>query len=396
VNVIRTLISFLVMAAFGSSSWAQTTASKDIRYTKGLLKKISCVYSGSTRTPTGPTLGDVDFPVDTANTVCDPLTNTPAPTPLNGLLGKLIMKTPEMAANVSSVMDYYYNGQKLSQDLFFADVNVPTQLFTKGFSTVDGQLLVDGNGVKLTENFAIEYTSILKLSDTDKEGHYEIPVLSDDGARLFVKENGVWTELANNDGVHPTRMGCPYRTVEMKRNKELPIKLLYYQGPKYHISNVLMWKYYKTAQVWKDPSKHSLCGYQGNDLFFSADGKKTKAMKTLEADGYSIISKSSYKMPEQTQNPCSLPELVLSAYAIQSYSGTSAVVSWSTNLPASSQLRVSNLFTGEEILTVKDVNLLTEHSVQVNGLVPGVSYQIQAISVDANGREIRSSLATVP
>ncbi|MNT43222.1 hypothetical protein D3C72_1796810 [compost metagenome] len=182
----------------------------------------------------------------------------------------------------------------------------------------------------------------------------------------------------------------------MKRNKELPIKLLYYQGPKYYVSNVLMWKYYSKPQVWKDPSKHSLCGYQGNDLFFSSTGKKTNAMKTLERSGYGIVPKSYFKMPPQTPNPCTAEELALSAFTVQSYNGTSAILNWSTNLPASSQLRISNAFTGEEIFTTLDSNMVTEHSVQVNGLTPGVTYQVQGISVDTYGREVRSSFVTIP
>ncbi len=37
----------------------------------------------------------------------------------------------------------------MEQDLYFADVNVPTQLFTKGFTTQSGDVLVDGPGKQI-------------------------------------------------------------------------------------------------------------------------------------------------------------------------------------------------------------------------------------------------------
>jgi hypothetical protein len=204
--------AWLLVTALALPALAKTSAKQvelDLRYQQGLLKKISCVYSGYGRTATGPSLGSIDFPVDTDNTVCDPLTNSSAEAPESGLLAKLIVTSDKMPKKISSVMDFYNNGTRLNKNIYFADVNVPTRPFTQGFTTQSGETLVDANGDKLIENFALEYDSVLKLSSTDKEGNYEIASLADDGARLFVKENGVWSELINNDGVHSTRLGYP-------------------------------------------------------------------------------------------------------------------------------------------------------------------------------------------
>ncbi|WII72863.1 PA14 domain-containing protein [Bdellovibrio sp. 22V] len=396
--MLKTLFAIAIAFSFASASDAKSSNTKSSssvnRYQRGLLKKISCHFSG-TRTSTGDSIGSVDF-VDPEKTVCDPLSNTSSPSPENGLLGKLILKTPEMGNKVSSVMDYYNKGQKIDKDLFFADVNVPTRSFTQGFSTLSGEVLVGADGNKLIENFAIEYTSTLKLSENDKEGEYEIAVLSDDGARMFIKEGDKWNELINNDGNHPTRMGCPYRTITMTKNSEVPVKLLYYQGPRYHIANVLIWKHHKKAHTWKEPSRHSLCGIASNQYFYdSKNGKKKPAIHFLEATGWRTIAAANFKMPEQKPNPCSQEPLVINDFRVVSAQAPNATVAWTTNLPSSTQLRILNVYTGEEMLTEVDANLVNEHTVELSGLVHGIYYQVQAISKDAEGRETRSALINV-
>lgn len=357
---------------------------------RGLLKKITCSYHGSGKTPTGESVGSVDF-TDPEKTVCDPLGSGSANNSENGLFAKLFVKSPEMSGPVKSVMDYYNKGVKLEQDLYFADVNVPTRIFTEGFATKNGDVLMDASGNKLIENFAIEYSSILKLSDQDQEGHYEISLLSDDGARLFVKEGDVWNELVNNDGVHPTRLGCPYRTVEMKKDTELPIRILYYQGPRYHIANVMMWKHHKKAHSWKKPSSHSLCGIQSNNFFYNPNnGKKQAAVKFLEATGWDVVAAANFRMPPLKPNPCVEPDFALSDFKIASVAAPNAEITWSTNFPSSSQIYIVNIFTGEEMYTAVDSEMVTNHKAILSGLIHGLQYQVQAISVDANGKEVRS------
>ncbi len=390
---IEALIATVLLFSFAEAK----PLTKDIRFEKGNLKKISCSFKikrGFQKTPTGPSLGTVDFPsADPDQTVCDPLSNNASDSPDSGLVAKLILRTPEMGTKVSSVMDYYNKGLRLEQNIYFADVNVPTRAFTEGFSTVGGAALVDAQGNKVIENFAIEYDSVLKLSEGDKEGDYEIAILSDDGARVFIKENETWNELINNDGNHSTRLGCPYRTIRLTKESEVPMKILYYQGPRYHIANVLVWKLHKKAQTWSNPSRHDLCGIASNDFFFKKNqGKKSFSVNILQKTGWKTIAPANFKMPEKKQNPCTVEELSLSEFQVVSAQAPNAMLSWKTNLPASSQLRILNIFTGEEILTEADTTLTTDHSVQLSGLIRGIYYQVQAISVDAQGREIRSEL----
>ncbi len=380
----------LLLIALLLSPWAfaKKNDNKINLKTRGLLKRISCTYHGYS--PTGPSVGSIEF-VDPQNTVCTPLGSEQSSSPTNGLLGQLILRTPEMGSNVKSVLEYHEKGLRMEQNLYFADVNIPTRPFTDGFTTQSGDVLVDTDGQRLIEHFAVEYSSILKLAAEDREGHYELSLLSDDGARLFVKEGDSWNELINNDGVHATRLGCPYRTVELKRDSELPIKILYFQGPRYHISNVLLWKHHKKARTWKRPASHSLCGVQGNNVFFNPNnGKKQLPMKLLEATGWSVVATGNFKMPESKPNPSVEEKLALSDFKIDSISGDNAEISWSTNLPSSSQLRVVNVFTGEQMFTNLDPELVTVHKATLTGLIRGLQYRIQAISVDAKGNEVRS------
>lgn len=386
----KSTVFLLGMALFPALAFAKSTSS-DIRYKKGTLKSIRCSYFG--RTETGPSVGSINFNDDAENTVCDPLSNTAAPSQENGLLAKLIVRNESMGSTVNSVLDYHNKGTVLDKKIYFASVNVPTRTFTQGFATQTGDLLLDAQGNKLIENFSLEYTSTLQLGPNDAEGDYEVASLSDDGVRLFIQENGTWNELINNDGNHSTRMGCPYRTIHLTKASKVPIKLLYYQGPRYYITNVLVWKKHRQAKTWKEPSKHSLCGYLGNNFFYSAsNGKKSVGMSFLELTGWKTISSQNYKMPEQTSNPCSLDPLQITNFAVSAMADSTATLSWKTNYPASSRLRIVNQFTFEEVYTDLDSSLVTSHSAKLTGLTPGMLYQVQAISKDAQDREVRSQL----
>lgn len=374
-----------------SSAKSDQQSLEELRKTLGLLKKISCTYHGSNY---GVDPNAVyEFPeADPDQTVCDPLSNTPSESRTLGLAAKLYVRSPEMKT-VSGVMDYYSKGIRMDQDLYFASINVPTRMFDKGFTNESGATLIDGSGKKLIENFAVEYNSILKLSQDDKEGEYELGIISDDGARVFFKENDQWKELINNDGNHPSRFGCTFRTLTMKKETEVPIKVLYYQGPRYHISNVLMWKYHKDQKAFQKSYKDNwVCGRSGNELFYSPKTEKPTAVtKWLESTGWTVIANANYKMPEQKTNPCVEEKLVITDVIATSVVAPKANIIWKTNVPATSQMRISNFFTGEVIYTEVNSELVTNHEVQLDGLVAGIYYIINAISVDAKGNQVISS-----
>ncbi|WP_413584536.1 PA14 domain-containing protein [Bdellovibrio sp. HCB274] len=367
----------------------QQQSLEELRKTLGLLKRISCTYHGSNY---GVDPNAVfEFP-NPEQTVCDPLSNTPSESPTNGLAAKLYVRSAEMTS-VSSVMDYYNKGVRMEQDLYFASINVPTRVFTKGFTTEGGSTLSDSAGNKLIEHFAVEYNSILKLSDTDKEGEYELGLISDDGARVFFKENEQWKELINNDGNHASRFGCSYRTLSMKKDTEVPIKVLYYQGPRYHISNVLMWKHHKDVKSFQKSIRDNwVCGKSGNELFYKSKTEKpTGVTKWLQSTGWNTIANANYKMPEHKPNPCVEEKLTVTDLIASSVQAPRATFTWKTNIPATSQLKITNFFTGEVLYTEINNDLVVNHEVQLDGLVSGLYYLINAISTDAQGNQVISS-----
>ncbi len=79
------------------------------------------------------------------------------------------------------------------------------------------------------EWFAIDYTGEIWIS---KAGKYHFVILSDDGSRLYLDQEGV----IDNDGVHPpvSRRG----TVSLKTGLHR-LRVSYFQGPRQTIALVL-------------------------------------------------------------------------------------------------------------------------------------------------------------
>ncbi|RYZ89775.1 MAG: hypothetical protein EOP06_08855, partial [Proteobacteria bacterium] len=221
-------------------------------------------------------------------TICDPFdgTNNTQVT-AQGVLGTLFYKTAA-TPNLSGANDYVNRGKKSDKSLFFADINVPTRLFNQGFSTQTTSVLKDDSGNKLVEYFGIKFESNLQLSEADTEGDYELALLSDDGSRLRIKDpvDDTWKEIIDNDGDHNTRMGCATRTIKMTRRTSIPIEVTYYQGPREHIANVLIWR--KASEAGKDSS----CNQAGNDMYFDYNnGSAPKAAYNgLLARGWSPVA----------------------------------------------------------------------------------------------------------
>lgn len=313
--------------------------------------------------------------------VCDPF-DPGTPGPNDGLIAQLYYRGQGQNRWYSTT-DFINLGQKSQQKLFFSSLNVPTRVFQMGFPSETGASLKDDSGNVLNEYFALSLNSILKLAPNDEEGEYEFALLSDDGAMMYVRDaDGVYQTIVANDGDHPTRLGCGQK-INMNRATELVVKLDYYQGPRFHISLIPMWRKV-TASTTPEPR----CGQLGNSLFFdfNNNSQPQPAYNELLSRGWKPIHADNWNLPAfAIFNPCTTgTKPVISNFSLASNVEGFVSFTWTTDIPATKQLLIKNVATGVEILTTADNRLLINHTVNYFGLTIGATYEVRAISISAD------------
>jgi large repetitive protein len=84
--------------------------------------------------------------------------------------------------------------------------------------------------------------------------------------------------------------------------------------------------------------------------------------------------------------------LAVSDISITNITTTTAVISWTTNMPATTQVLYGQSSGFLDQATPVDSNLITSHSVTLTGLTPFTVYFVQAKSIDRDGREATSEV----
>jgi len=309
--------------------------------------------------------------------VCDPFQDT-SPTATSGLKAKLYtMAGGEKPNNLDT---FYNSGVMSDKDLFFSEVNVPTRIFSLGFPTETGEVVKADDGTDLVEWFALRMESKLKLGPNDEEGIYELALLADDGSRLSIKdENGAYVVAVDNDGLHPTKMGCG-SSVTMTADTKLSVQIDYFQGPRWHISVIPMWRKV-TAETLAEPR----CGQLGNSLFFDSNNNSSPqpAYNELLSTGWKPIATDNWEIEGEGEfNPCTEGEgLVMSNFNVGSDAEGLVVVTWTTDKPATSQLMVIDVNNGQDYGPASDNILRTEHSITMDLVSIGLSVDITGVSV---------------
>ncbi|HUP57362.1 MAG TPA: hypothetical protein VM598_07920, partial [Bdellovibrionota bacterium] len=241
---------------------------------------------------------------------CDPFGGSPSFVNY-GLSAELHYLAP--GERYYTVGEYFAHGTRLPVDIFFSDVNVPTRPFSSGFPSQAGPSFTRPDGQVLVEFFALRYRSKLQLGPNDLPGKYQIALLSDDGSILSadLDGDGSPSPFLNNDGDHPSKLACATRTVRFDNSTRLPIQLDYYQGPKFHIANIILWRHIPESQDEEaNPSilSDAQCGNSGNALFF--DSTQTPptpqtAWIDLLSRGWKVLERENYLLSEEhPQNPC--------------------------------------------------------------------------------------------
>lgn len=246
------------------------------------------------------------MPVDPTRVVCDPFGgDKTSGNSRNGLLGKLFyLATPgDRCARVATCQS---KGTSPDLDLYFSQLNVPTRAFDQGFSNQEGSTLTNARGEVLIEWFSLHFDSVIRLKAGDHPGKYQFALAADDGAIMQVGEPGLATHspsssaagssnvfktLIDNDGTHATRFKCATQSVRLESGTELPIKVDYYQGPRYHIALVLLWREIPenvNELVHPEVLRDAACD-QGVD----------------SAHGWKVVDPDNFQLPKKAGvNPC--------------------------------------------------------------------------------------------
>jgi hypothetical protein len=324
--------------------------------------------------------------------VCDGLDDGSQPPSLyGGLKADLYYRAPGQDRWYSTA-DYISKGKKSDKFFFFTQLNVPTRLFSLGFPLETGGMVKNDDGQDLIEYFALRFATILKLGANDTEGDYELALLSDDGAVWRVRDdNGVYQAVVSSDGDHSSRLACGANVIHMKRDTELVVQLDYYQGPRTEISLIPLWRKVNGAH-----QSEPLCGVTGQRVWFDYlnNSEPQQNWKDLMAHGWKVLSRENYEQPNTVAfNPCVggvTPEI--DSFEVNADDGR-IYATWLTNIPSTSQLKIVNVDTGEEILTVADNTIVRSHEIYQFNIKPG-HYKVQAVSIsDTYGKAVSAEVS---
>lgn len=289
------------------------------------------------------------------------------------------------------VSDYFSFGHFVEGvKLYFNQIFVPTRPFDRGFTLANGQTIVNPNdGSTLYEYFAIRHRGRIQLG-SKAPGLYDFAILSDDGAILYLDDgSGNLVEYINNDGQHPTKMACSTVPVELGADDKISFQLDYNQGPRYHISLILMWRPH-------DPTKDKECGKSGNEYFFDYTQDPptpTSKYNGLLARGWQPLAPENYKLPDDVaNNPCNEPAPVISNFRVISIMSTTVTLAWDTDRNATSQVIYrAPPVGGIDEITDGDGQFRMTHTVTVTGLTPNTEYRMRAASASTSGLSTESA-----
>jgi len=246
---------------------------------------------------------DVSTPAE-QRYLCDPFHGGNSPGEHYGVRGD-IYYLDQTQPQYSEVSKYIEFGHLVEIPLFLNDINVPTRAWESGFVSQNSTSVKNEAEELLIEWFALRLRSGIQLSANDAPGDYQFALLSDDGAVFKqLQSDGSSTVLVDNDGNHPTKMGCGMDRVNFTSNTLLPFNLDWYQGPRNHISLILMWRPYPTnPNDVIDP----LCGQSGNGLYFDSTQTPSvpqQAYSDLLSRGWKPLTPENYYLGSEITNPC--------------------------------------------------------------------------------------------
>lgn len=352
---------------------------------------------------------------DPSTYVCNPMDGQVGQLPREqGIRGMLYYLDPSQP-HYNHVADYLTYGN-LAQgidrntneateiSLFFNQLFIPTRPFDRGFTTQAGQTLMTPAGDTLYEYFAIRHEGRIQLG-SKPEGLYQFAILADDGAVMSMDFGSGLQTVIDDDGDHPTRMGCAVAAVDMKATDKIPFVLDYYQGPRFHIALTLLWRPWPMSAA--DPTQpaslaeatDAFCGRQGNSFYFDSTQDPpapTANYQALLARGWEPLAPENYLLPETgAVNPCNEPAPIITNFRVVTITNASVTFAWETDRPATSQVNYRLATDTVEMITNSDGQFRTQHQVTVTGLLANTDYVMKGISSSTSGLTSESVARTI-
>ncbi len=334
-------------------------------------------------------------PIVSSKFICEPFGNLNGGDTKGGLKAELVYLDPLSNRSLAEknsflVGDYFANTAefvKTSSPIFLSQINVPTRKFSDGFRLSDGSFLSDTNGNKLIEYFALRMKSLLKLSDADPEGDYEFATISDDGSRLFLNDK----EVVNNDMQHATWMRCSSSAVSLNKASKIPLTYYYNQGPRFEISNVMIWRKKPSA----NSSQHRLCGVGDQTKYWNANNGSAEGpyWTELKQDGWKIVDAANFELPNEQVNPCATQnanQIVSAAFSdVKDFTATLNITFLSkANIKAKLYKVVG---TGVSVVQTFDFSSQAKDMISLNfaGLEDGAVYSVELLlEMPASGTQV--------
>lgn len=318
----------------------------------GQISEVVPIIENITQNPDG-SLAIKSLP--STQFICEPFGNNNTGNATSGLKAELAYVDSNLSLSADVKNSYgvkeYFSGAsqfvKAPSTLFLSQINAPNQNFDQGFRLSDNSYLSNGSGQKLIEWFAIRMQSLLKLSDQETAGEYELATISDDGSRVFIGTEE--KEIINNDGAHSARMICATETINFTKESKIPLLYFYNQGPRTEIANVLMWRK-KTDNSQVGSYKH--CGKSDRNKFWNpSDSSPGEYINDMQADGWKIVGVNNFELPGSQVNPCATQNTnLISKAQFSSFTNGSAKLDLEFASAANIKARLYRIENGQKVL----------------------------------------------
>lgn len=261
------------------------------------------------RKPVTPTTLPSPVPPGDRPVVYDPLdTNGRKRAKHYGIYGKIYSLLPSQT-RYSASDDYAAYGRELGVDLYMSQINIPARPFHEGFRPNGGKPLMSASGKPLLEYFGMQLETELVLGPKDEPGLYQLGIISDDGSNVrLIDADGSVESLIAFESSHAPGLGCAVRAVEMSRDTRLHVRIGYYQGPRYQLSLMLLWR--KVPDTLARDLADPLCGKYGVNLLFNPRTTPTtplKPYKDLLKRGWQLLDNRNFLVPQKIRSERFVP-----------------------------------------------------------------------------------------